>query len=74
MPLEYYDISYSSKLYETLTSLIECNGNISALSAKLFQHENTLRHRLKKIQDITGLDFKNSEEYEQLSIAIKFYN
>jgi len=35
------------------------------------QHENTIRQRLKKIEDLTGLNYRNPDHYEQLSISVK---
>lgn len=69
--IEYYDIRYSSKLMETLEAFVEAKGSIAMLSNMLFQHENTLRHRLKKIKEITGLDFKDTEDYGELSMAVE---
>ncbi len=64
----------SVKLIETLTTFVKFKGNIHNMSESTKQHENTIRNRLEKIKNITGLDFKKSCDYEQLSMAVKIYN
>ncbi len=66
-----YDATKNGKLIATLNGFIECEGNIHKLSADMNLHENTIRQRLEKIKDVTGLDYKKPSHYEQLSIAVK---
>ncbi len=73
-PLFDYDVQNEGRLQKTLFGLIECGGNLHELSDALGQHENTLRQRLARIAALTGLDFRNTQEYEQLSLAVKIHN
>ena len=42
-------------LVETLASLLESTGSIEATSRELFVHANTVRYRLRRIAETTGL-------------------
>lgn len=66
-----YDESENGKLIQTLYGLIDCQGDVKKLAAAMEQHENTIRQRLKKIEDLTGLNYRNPDHYEQLSISVK---
>ena len=71
--IENQDSSNSTMLINTLTDFIKFNGNIHNMAKETKQHENTIRNKLEKIKNITGLDFKKPYDYEQLSIAIKIH-
>lgn len=73
-PVFDYDMQNEGRLQKTLFGLIDCDGNLHVLSDKLGQHENTLRQRLSRIAALTGLDFRKSGDYEQLSLAVKIRN
>lgn len=45
--------------YKTLDSLFEHNLNLNETAEALFVHKNTLVYRLKKIEQITGLNVNN---------------
>lgn len=66
-PIKAYD---DGKLYETAQMYIKTKGNVIQTAEALFQHKNTIRYRLNKMQEILSLPCEN-DFYEQLSIAIK---
>ena len=70
---EDYDIENNSHLLNTLQVYIETNCDLTATAEKLSQHKNTIRYRLNKIKDLTGLDYKNFTDLEQLSLALRIY-
>ncbi|MBM7608922.1 hypothetical protein JOD29_002188 [Lysinibacillus composti] len=72
-PLRDFDAENTLLLFDTLTQFIMCNGNLHELSKKLSLHENTLRYRLDRVAQLTGLNFKKPEHYEQLSLAVKIH-
>ena len=45
-------------------------GNISATSEALFVHPNTLRQRLRRIQELSGLDLRK-DDWLLIEIAVK---
>lgn len=72
-PLEDYDIENNSHLFTTLCKYIDLDCDIIAASLALGQHKNTVRYRLDKVKEITGLDYKSFSQLEQLSMAVKIY-
>jgi len=70
-PLAEYDAERNARLLDTLQAFCLANRSIPAAAAAMEQHENTLRYRLDKIHEITGLDYKDPGDMEQLSLAWK---
>lgn len=68
-----YDAEHNGRLSDTLGSYCQAGCSISAAAAAMAQHENTLRYRLDKIREITGLDYKSPADMEQLSLAWKIH-
>lgn len=68
-----YDVENKTNLTTTAVQFISCKGNIQQLANFLSQHENTIRYRLDKIKMVTGLDSRQPEQYEQLSMAVKIH-
>lgn len=66
-----HDKSNNSNLWDTLMLYIENNGEYSKTAKALFQHPNTIRYRIKKIQEITNLN--GNDFYAQLYICVKLY-
>lgn len=72
-PIVNYDNKYNSNLMLTAISYIKNNCKISSTAEELFQHKNTIRYRLEKIQQITGISKNDQDFEEQLLYAIRFY-
>lgn len=50
---------YDAVLHETLKKYLECSQNATVAAEQLFIHRNTLNYRIKKIEELTGLDLDN---------------
>ena len=50
------------ELIETLQAYLDCDKSANKAAEKLYVNYRTLSGRLKKIKDISGIDFKNSAE------------
>lgn len=61
--LLHYDEKYTSNLLQTLADFVSCNGEIAATAAKIYQHPNTVRYRLKKISSLWSIDQENLYNY-----------
>lgn len=70
-PLAEYDAERNARLLDSLGAYCQAFHSITAAAAAMGQHENTLRYRLDKIREITGLDYKEPGDMEQLSLAWK---
>lgn len=55
-PLTELDSSRGTQHVRTLRTFVACNGSLSETAKELFLHTNTVRHRLGRIQEITGRD------------------
>jgi GAF domain-containing protein len=65
-----YDRRHRSQLLLTLEEYLRRRGNIAAAAATLYVHPNTLRQRLRRIQDLTGLDVAR-EDWLMIEIELK---
>jgi sugar diacid utilization regulator/putative methionine-R-sulfoxide reductase with GAF domain len=68
--LAQYDEQRSTYLLRTLEEFLRRRGNISATSDALFVHPNTLRQRLRRIQELSGIDLRK-DDWLMLEIALK---
>jgi GAF domain-containing protein len=65
-----YDRERGASLLPTLEEFLRRRGNISATSEALFVHPNTLRQRLRRIADLTGIDLRR-DDWLMVEIALK---
>jgi GAF domain-containing protein len=65
-----YDERHRAQLVLTLEEYLRRRGNIAAAAQTLYVHPNTLRQRLRRIQDLTGLDVAN-EDWLMIEIELK---
>ena len=47
---------------ETLRAWLDCHGDVGAAATRLGVHPNTLRYRLRRIAEVTGLDLADPDE------------
>lgn len=59
-----------SGLLETLASYLDSSGSIEATSRVLYVHANTVRYRLKRIADVTGLAPTAARDAYTLRVAL----
>jgi sugar diacid utilization regulator/putative methionine-R-sulfoxide reductase with GAF domain len=65
-----YDSQRQTALLRTLEEFLRRRGNISATAGALFIHPNTLRQRLRRIQELTGIDLRR-DDWLMVEIAVK---
>ena len=65
-----YDERHRSQLLMTLEEYLRRRGNIAGAATTLYVHPNTLRQRLRRIQDLTGLDVAR-EDWLMIEIELK---
>jgi GAF domain-containing protein len=68
--LNEYDRDRGASLLATLEEFLARRGNISATSEALFVHANTLRQRLRRIGDLSGIDLR-TDDWLMVEIAVK---
>ena len=69
-PLVEYDKKHGSQLTDTLRTYLICK-NISEVARRLGRHRQTLLYQLQKIEDLTGLSLKNSDELFLLECCMR---
>jgi purine catabolism regulator len=65
-----YDRQRSTSLMKTLEEFLRRRGNISATAEALYIHPNTLRQRLRRIMELSGLDLRR-DDWLMIEIAVK---
>ena len=65
-----YDSERGSSLLRTLEEFLQRRGNISATSDALYIHANTLRQRLRRIGELSGIDLRR-DDWLMVEIALK---
>jgi purine catabolism regulator len=66
-----YDEQTGSQLVHTLTVYLRNNENLTKTAEELYAHRHTIRYRLAKIAEITGLSVLQSEHKERLGLGLK---
>lgn len=61
-----YDRTNNTDLYTTLRTYLECNLNQCSAAKALFIHRNSLLYRLRRINQITGLDLNDTRVVSSL--------
>ena len=65
-----YDSERQTSLVPTLEEFLRRRGNISATAQGLYVHPNTLRQRLRRIMEISGLDLRR-DDWLMVEMALK---
>jgi GAF domain-containing protein len=65
-----YDSERGTSLFATLEAFLERRGSINATSDALFIHPNTLRQRLRRIGELSGIDLRR-DDWLMVEIAVK---
>ncbi len=66
-----YDEKHHSELVRTLEEFLANNMNLNKTAEVMIAHRHTIRYRLERIAEITGLSVDRSEDLEQLSLGLK---
>jgi sugar diacid utilization regulator len=70
-PLVTYDDQYGTELVKTLETFLDADGNVARTAEKLFTHRHTVRYRLERVKELTGLDVSSTDGRERLSLGLK---
>ncbi|MEJ7840736.1 MAG: helix-turn-helix domain-containing protein [Rubrobacter sp.] len=70
-PVVRYDSRYSTELVQTLVTYLGNDASTVRTASDLFAHRHTIRYRLDRVGELTGLDVDKSEDRERLTLGIK---
>jgi GAF domain-containing protein/sugar diacid utilization regulator len=68
-----YDRRKGTDLLDTLETYLECAGNLTKTSNRLFVHRNTLIQRLERLQSLCDIDLQDRSNWLTLQVAIKVF-
>ena len=70
-PLAAYDSQYETELVRTVEAYLDNDANVAATAQTLFTHRHTVRYRLERVRDLSGLDMASTDGRERLSLGLK---
>lgn len=70
-PLVTYDEQYETDLVQTLETFLDADANVAGTASRLFTHRHTIRYRLERVRDLTGLDVSSTDGREKLGLGLK---
>jgi hypothetical protein len=69
--LEEYDRRHEADLVHTLETFLDCSGSWIRCAALLHVHVNTLRYRIRRIEELTGRDLGRFSDRVDLFLALR---
>lgn len=69
--LSEHDRKTGGDLLQTLATYLKGGGSLRGTAEVMHLHKNSVRHRLSKVQALTGLDPRNPEDYFTLWCGVK---
>ena len=70
-PLLDYDARHQSELVRTLATFLDCAGSWNACAERMHVHVNTVRYRIKRVEELTGRDLSAMADRVDLFLALK---
>jgi sugar diacid utilization regulator len=70
-PIVAYDDEYETELLRTLETYLDADGSVAATAQTLYTHRHTIRYRLERVRELSGLDVSSSDGRERLSLGLK---
>jgi sugar diacid utilization regulator len=70
-PVVHYDSRYGTELVQTLITYLGNDASTVRTAGDLFAHRHTIRYRLDRVSELTGLDVDKSTDRERLTLGIK---
>lgn len=69
--LEAYDLEHQANLVETLDCWLQQFGDVTSTAERLHVHKNTLRYRLRRIEEVSGVALDDAEERFELMLEFR---
>lgn len=66
-----YDAQYRTQLLDTLEAYLDSSASTSVAAARLFAHRHTIRYRLSRVHELTGLDVDLQDDRERLALGVR---
>ena len=70
-PLISYDERHRAELLPTLREFLACSGSWNNCAAKMYVHVNTVRYRIRRIEELTGRDLSSLDDQVDFFLALR---
>jgi len=70
-PLLAYDQRHRAELLPTLREFLACSGSWNACAARMYVHVNTVRYRIRRIEELTGRDLSCLDDQVDFFLALR---
>ena len=70
-PLADYDERHRAELLPTLREFLACSGSWNACAATMYVHVNTVRYRIRRIEELTGRDLSCLDDQVDFFLALR---
>ena len=70
-PLLAYDQGHKAELLPTLREFLACSGSWNACAARMYVHVNTVRYRIRRIEELTGRDLSSLGDQVDFFLALR---
>ena len=70
-PLVAYDDRHRAELLPTLREFLACSGSWNACAAKMYVHVNTVRYRIRRVEELTGRDLSSLNDQVDFFLALR---
>jgi Purine catabolism regulatory protein-like family/PucR C-terminal helix-turn-helix domain/GGDEF-like domain len=70
-PLLAYDERHRAELVPTLREFLACSGSWNACAATMYVHVNTVRYRIRRIEELTGRDLSRLDDQVDFFLALR---
>jgi hypothetical protein len=70
-PLLAYDERHRAELLPTLREFLACSGSWNACAARMYVHVNTVRYRIRRVEELTGRDLSCLDDQVDFFLALR---
>jgi hypothetical protein len=70
-PLLAYDDQHRAELLPTLREFLACSGSWNACALRMYVHVNTVRYRIRRVEELTGRDLSRLDDQVDFFLALR---
>ncbi len=70
-PVVAYDSQHGTELVHTLEVFLACSGSWTKAAGQMYVHVNSLRYRIRRIEELTGRDLGSLADQADLLLALR---
>jgi sugar diacid utilization regulator len=70
-PLLAYDDQHRAELLPTLREFLACSGSWNVCAGRMYVHVNTVRYRIRRIEELTGRDLSRLDDQVDFFLALR---